>query len=91
MAAEIEAIARAWMAHQGYTEAEVAVAEQATHQQYGCEHTGLGYNCTDENGNSRHPIWDALYEACEMANVAVEALQSIGVEMLDEPDCRSFT
>ena len=74
MSSDVEAVARAWMYHQGYSKDEVDIAEQATHQQYGCEYQSQGYDCTDENGNSRHPIWDALYEASEMANVAIEAL-----------------
>jgi hypothetical protein len=75
---EIEAIARAWMAHQGYTEEQVLAAEQQTHQNSGCDREGDGWNCTDENGASLHPASDALNEACEMANVAVAALESIG-------------
>jgi hypothetical protein len=79
MAADIEAIARAWMAHQGYTDDEVLQAEQQTCQSSGCELQGYDYDCSDEEGKSNHPLADALHEACAMANVAVEALKSIGV------------
>lgn len=77
MAAEIEVIARAWMEHQGYTEDEVNAVSN-NHDSYGCEAEGMQWNCHDENGNSNHPVWDALEVACEMARVAVEALESIG-------------
>jgi hypothetical protein len=86
MASEIEAIARAWMAHQGYTDDEVNAVSN-NHDSYGCEVEGMVWNCHDENGNSNHPVWDALCVACEMANVAVEALQSIGYLCTDD-DCR---
>lgn len=78
MAAEIESIARAWMEHQGYTWEQVLLAEQQTCQNSGCELEGYNWNCHDDNGNSNHPESDALYEACDMARVAIEALESIG-------------
>jgi hypothetical protein len=83
MAAEIETIARAWMAHQGYTDDEVNgvcgnAVSSTTHWAHGCEFEGDTWNCIDDDGKSRHPVWDALQEACDMANVAVKALESIG-------------
>jgi hypothetical protein len=60
MAADIEAIARAWMAHQGYTDDEVLQAEQQTCQSSGCELQGYDYDCSDEEGKSNHPLADAL-------------------------------
>jgi hypothetical protein len=79
MANEIEAIARAWMAHQGYTVEQIERAEIQSHGDAGCGYDGYGtWDCYHEDGTSRHPIWDALSEAAEMANVAVAALASIG-------------
>jgi hypothetical protein len=78
MAAEIEAIARAWMLHTGWTETQVLCAKQQTHENSGCFREGNDWDCSNERGGSNHAAWDALIEACEMANVAVEALQSIG-------------
>lgn len=82
MAAEIEAIARAWMLHTGWTEAQILRAEQETHEKSGCERVGDGWNCRNERYGSNHPAWDALREACDMANVAVEALESLGLSLL---------
>ncbi|MBM4548712.1 hypothetical protein GS445_02985 [Rhodococcus hoagii] len=80
MRAEIEAIARAWMAHQGYTEDDISVAETDKHEASGCDWcpNHMSRDCTDEDGRPRHPYWDALEEACEMARIAVDALESIG-------------
>jgi hypothetical protein len=75
VAAEIEALARAWMLHQGYTDEQVdAIA--TSHSAYGCERENDGWNCRDEEDNSLHPDWDELVVACEMANVAIVALRS---------------
>lgn len=79
MAAEIKAIARAWMLHQGYTDEQVNRAEIQSHSDAGCDYDGYGtWDCHLEDGTPRHPVRDALDEACDMANVAVEALESIG-------------
>jgi len=87
VAAEIEAIARAWMAHQGYTQEQInAIAN--SHEAYGCDREGEQWNCFDEDGKSLHPDWDDLSVACEMANVAVEALQSIGYLCTDD-ECKN--
>lgn len=74
MSADIAAIAKAWMAHQGYTDEEIAEAEIATHESSGCERDGVDWICSDEYDKSNHPAWDALEEAVAMAQVAVEAL-----------------
>lgn len=74
MSADIAAIAKAWMAHQGYTDEEIAEAEIATHESSGCERDGVDWICSDEYDNSNHPAWDVLEEATEMARVAVDAL-----------------
>jgi hypothetical protein len=71
---DVQAIAYAWMRHQGHTDADIETAEQQTHQNSECEFTGQGWDCVNEDGKSRHPLSDALDEACEMANVALEAL-----------------
>lgn len=86
MSAEVEAIARAWMMHQGHTDNQVLLAEQQTHENSGCDREDNAWNC-DRNacGGSNHPEWDALREACEMANVAIDALQSIGSLCTDDP------
>lgn len=84
MSAEVEAIARAWMLHQGYTHEEIAIGEAQSHELSGCTFDGTNWDCADEDGESFHPQMDALVEACSMANVAIEALESIGVEMLGE-------
>lgn len=75
MAAEIEAIARAWIQHLGYGDIDTIPTD---HTVYGCGIWHGDWDCYDEEGNSRHPLWDALVEACDMANVAVETLESIG-------------
>lgn len=76
-ATEIEAIATAWLDHQGYT-AEAIAAAPLSHEKAGCDLEGMSWNCWNEFGESLHPVWDAVCVAGEMANVAVEALQSIG-------------
>lgn len=94
MSAIVEAIARAWMKHQGYTEAEVLEAEtqECTEE---CRSDGgplagggILRHCWDEDGNSRHPLRDELSSACEFANVAIEAIESIGIP-LPEPEVQS--
>lgn len=40
MSTDIEAIAKAWMAHQGYTADDIEVAETDTHQKRGCDWHG---------------------------------------------------
>lgn len=74
MSADIEAIAKAWMTHQGYTPDDIEVAETDTHENRGCYFDGTSWYCFDEYGNSNHPAWDVLEEATEMARVAIEAL-----------------
>jgi hypothetical protein len=71
---EIEAIAVAWMKHQGYTDDQIA-AINPDHRAYGCDPEGYNWNCCDEYGQSLHPVWDAMCEASEMAVVVVEALR----------------
>ena len=74
MSADIEVIAKAWMAHQGYSPDDIEVAETDTHEARGCDWHGTSWYCFDEYGNSNHPAWDVLEEATEMARVAIEAL-----------------
>lgn len=76
MSADVEAIAKAWMAHQGYSPDDIEVAETDTHEARGCYFAGTSWCCFDEYGNSNHPAWDVLEEATEMARVAIEALEA---------------
>ncbi|MGW4718304.1 hypothetical protein [Nocardia sp. NPDC004260] len=70
---EVEAIAVAWMRYQGYTEQQIETA--ANHNCADtCERAGDAWDCTDEHGESRHPIADELAAASAMANVALKAL-----------------
>ncbi|MBF6298261.1 hypothetical protein IU459_11985 [Nocardia amamiensis] len=72
-AGEVEAIAVAWMRYQGYTDQQIETA--ATHNCADtCERAGDAWDCTDEHGESRHPIADELAAASAMANVALKAL-----------------
>lgn len=80
MSVEVEAIAKAWMAHQGYTAEEIAEAEIATHESSGCERDGVDWICFDEYDKSNHLAWDALEEAIGMAHVAIEALELMGAD-----------
>lgn len=87
MSADIEVIAKAWMAHQGYSPDDIEVAETDTHEARGCDWHGTSWYCFDEYGNSNHPAWDVLEEATEMARVAIEALgQSYAIVELPKPD-----
>lgn len=46
---------------------------------FGAEFAGsTAYDCTNENGDSHHPIRDAIAEASDLANVAVEAVEALG-------------
>ena len=86
MSTDIEAIAKAWMAHQGYSLDDIEVAETDTHQKRGCDWHGTSWYCFDEYGNSNHPALDVLEEATEMARVAIEALgQSHAIVELPKP------
>jgi hypothetical protein len=69
----IERIATAWLHHQGYTDAEIDAAPKS-HREAGCEAEGYDWICENEHGASLHPVWDAICEAGDMANVVVEAL-----------------
>ncbi|MGY4103451.1 hypothetical protein ACW2Q0_28390 [Nocardia sp. R16R-3T] len=82
---EIEAIALAWLRHHGYTDEQIRIAgTQSCHDAgcepfdasyYGAEFAGqTTYNCIDEDGKSRHPLRDEIANACDLANVALEAL-----------------
>lgn len=68
----MEVIAKAWLRHQGYTDERIDAI--VTGHNTGCELEGYSWNCRDEEGKSLHPDWDALVDACAIANVAVEAL-----------------
>lgn len=77
----IEAIAVAWLHHQGYTDEELATVprgevDRQTHEAMGCEHLGAeaGWWCFDDDERPNHPVWDAAIQAGEIANVVVEAL-----------------
>lgn len=76
----IELIAEALLRHQGYTDEQLAAIEPG-HDGYGCQFcpNHQRWDCTDEDGRSLHPDWDAVVEASETANVVVEAL---GLEQL---------
>ena len=77
MSGDVEAIATAWMLHQGYTQAEID-ADEADLDHSLCEMIpGVGWDCVDEDGSDRHPERTALIEACEMANVALEAIAAM--------------
>jgi hypothetical protein len=72
----IERIAKAWLHHQGYSDNVIDALRTVNHESYGCEFcpNHQAWDCTDENGHSRHPVWDAIIEAGEIANVVVEIL-----------------
>lgn len=67
------------MEHQGYTQDQINAIGN-NHDAYGCEYdtNSQRWDCTDDDGKSLHPDWDDLAVACEMANVAVKALEEIG-------------
>jgi hypothetical protein len=71
------------MQYQSYTGEEIQAAETQSCRDAGCEPLelaggGIAYDCTNVAGESRHPIADALAEAVEMANVAVQTLELRG-------------
>lgn len=68
----MEVIAKAWLRHQGYTDERIDAI--VTGHNTGCELEGYSWNCRDEEGKPLHPDWDALVDACAIANVAVKAL-----------------
>lgn len=74
---EVEAIAVEWMRHVGFTAEEIAEAEAHSCIDT-CERVGDAWDCTDEDGESRHPIADDLAAAADMANVAMETIEARG-------------
>lgn len=93
---EIDAIAVAWMRYQGYTAEQITAAETqscadtcepipASH--FGDGFAGMSYDCTGEDGKSRHPIADELAAAVELANVTLEALAEYAARTDDEDEC----
>lgn len=76
----VEVIAKAWLRHQGYTDERIDAI--APGHNTGCELEGYSWNCRDEEGKPLHPDWDALVDACAIANVAVEALGGLQREVL---------
>lgn len=66
------------MRHFGYTDAEIAAAVAVTCETAGCEMTPEGYDCSDEDGDSRHPVADDLVITAEILRVGFEAA---GVEL----------
>lgn len=79
---QIKAIADAWLTHQGYKPDEIKDPDHSL-----CEMiAGVGWDCTDEEGRDRHPEYAALYQASEMANVALEAIAESGFCLTLKPD-----
>lgn len=85
----VEAIGVAWMRHQGYSDGEIETASNQTCRDAGCEPFDAGffgtefagstaYDCTNESGESNHPIRDALLVSGEIANLAVETVEAKG-------------
>ncbi|MFD3426093.1 hypothetical protein [Nocardia fluminea] len=74
---EVEAIAVEWMRHVGFTTEEIAEAEAHSCIDT-CDRVGDAWDCTDEDGESRHPIADDLAAAANMANVAMETIEARG-------------
>lgn len=67
------------MRHVGYTVEELTAAEAVTCEQSGCEMVpGVGYDHSDEDGESRHPVLDEINVTAEILRVGFEA---IGVEL----------
>ncbi|SLF57798.1 hypothetical protein [Mycobacteroides abscessus] len=85
----VEVIAKAWLRHQGYTDERIDAIVPGHNT--GCELEGYSWNCRDEEGKPLHPDWDALVDACAIANVAVEALGGLtqehvsGMRVGDDP------
>ena len=77
-----ELIARAWLAHKGYTPAEVDAEYGHTEA---CFFEYPNWTCTDEYGVPNHPTWDAIREASEVGNVAAAALRSVQVPVTEGP------
>lgn len=74
---EVEAIAVEWMRYAFFTPEQIAEAEAQSCSDT-CERAGDAWDCTDEDGESRHPIADELAVAVAMANVALETLEARG-------------
>lgn len=70
---DIEAVALAWLYHLGYTDAEMEAAASKSCADT-CEPSGDAWICDDENGESNHPVADAVAQASAMAYVVTEAL-----------------
>ncbi|WP_043737479.1 hypothetical protein [Nocardia asiatica] len=73
---EVEAITAAWLRFTGWDTERIAAAwGKFPCETVGCEFIpGVGYDHSNEDGESRHPDHDELALACEMANVVLAAL-----------------
>lgn len=74
---EVEAIAVEWMRYIGYTAEQIAEAEGQSCADT-CERVGDAWDCTDQDGDSLHPVADELAAAVAMANVAMETIEARG-------------
>lgn len=68
-------LVEAEMRYRGYTDDEIAKAREPNHADL-CDFDGgsYGWICTDENGDSNHPVADEYGEVCDVIGRVLEAL-----------------
>jgi hypothetical protein len=71
--ADLQVGVHAMLTHQGYTPDEITAAAASTHAP-GCELTSNGWDCMDEDGQSRHPLSDEIYRLSDLLDVALSAI-----------------
>jgi len=71
---ELREATYAVLRHEGYTDEQIADAERTTCETAGCERIDHGWDCTDEDGRSRHPVQDELVRVAETLRVGFEAV-----------------
>ena len=61
--------------YEGYDLKDVAAELAKTHRDFGCELVDPGiYDCSDDEGNSRHPFQDHCIEVIDILQIGLEAL-----------------
>ena len=71
-----ESVARAWLAHQGFTPERIDSLIRGGHDER-CEFTGYGFECHDEDGASYHPEQDQIEDDAQVIMFALEYVIAI--------------
>lgn len=74
--AQVRGAVLAILRHEGYDTAELDTAEATNHAPR-CSFDGAGWDCTDDDGKSLHPLSDRMYQLAEEAQIAHAAIDEI--------------